>query len=170
MAKAKVMVALGDKPSVEGLIGLARQLANEMGAELIAFHVVQVPLATPIEARNEVIDQEGNEILREAARIAGDKIPGGFSTQLLRARNTAEAIIAEAKEQAVDLLVLGHRRKYELAEFLLGSTMRQVAHHAPCEVIVQIPAPSVPKIQTEPVKDSKMITQAFAECPGGITL
>ena len=170
MPKAKVMVALRDRTSLDGLTSLACQLANGMGGELIALHVVQIPLATPIEANEEVIDEDGKEILTEAARVATGKVPGGFSTQLLRARNAGEAIIAEAKEQAVDLLVLGHRRQHELTEFLLGSTMRHVAHHAPCKVIVLIPPPSPPKTQTEPVRDSTLLAQAWAACPGGITL
>ncbi|MGI0085547.1 MAG: universal stress protein [Nitrososphaerales archaeon] len=170
MSKVKVMVALRDKTSTEELTSLACQLAAGMGGELIALHVIQIPLATSLEAKDEVIDQEEKEILAEATRIATGKVSGGFSTDLVRARNTGDAIIAEAREQGVDLLVLGHRRQHELSEFLFGSTMRHVAHHAPCKVIVQIPAPSPPKTQTEPVKGSAFLAQAWVDCPGGITL
>lgn len=169
MSNAKVMVAIRDRASVEDLVSLACQLANGMGAELIAFHVVQIPLATPLEARDGFIDQQGKEILQEASRIAGGKVFGGYSTQLVRARDAGEAIIAEAREQAVDLLVLGHRNQHELNELLLGSTMRRAAHHAPCKVIVQIPGPSLSKTQMQPVNDSQPLAQAYAACPGGIT-
>ncbi len=47
MPKTKLMVALRDSSSVEELIGLAGQLAAGMGGEVIAFHVVTVPMATP---------------------------------------------------------------------------------------------------------------------------
>lgn len=170
MLKAKVMVALRDEASVEGLVSLACQLANGVGAELILLHIVQVPLATPLEAENEVIDQEGKEVLSQADRLAAGKVPAGVSTRLVRARNAGEAIITEAKEQAIDLLVLGHRRQHELSEFLLGSTMRHVAHHAPCRVIVQIPAPSSSKIRTVPVKGSMLFAPAYTAYSGGITL
>ena len=48
-----------------------------------------------------------------------------------------------AKEQGVDLLVMGHHKPHPhaLSETLLGGIVRYVAHHAPCRVIVQIPAP-----------------------------
>lgn len=147
MPKAKVMVALQDRVSVEGLTNLACLLAAGMGAELIALHVVQVPLATPLEAMDQLIDQEGREILGQAAVVATSKAPAGFSTQLLRARNAGETIVAEAREQRVDLLVIGHHREHEMREFLLGSTARHVVHHSPCRVIVQIPAPSVAEKQ-----------------------
>lgn len=149
MSSSKIMVALRDCGSAEGLTSLACQLAGGAGAELIALHVVQIPLATPLEAADKILDQEGKDILSQAARIAAGKVPGGISTQLLRARNAGEAIVAEAREQRVDLLVLGHHRKHELREFLLGSTARHVAHHAPCRVIIQIPAADQPKARTE---------------------
>lgn len=170
MPKAKVMVALRDQASVEGLISLACQLATGMGGELIALHVVQVPLATPLEATDEIIDQEGKEILAQAGRIAAGKVPAGFSTQLVRARNAGEAIIGEARDQAVDLLVIGHRRQHELSEFLLGSTARHVAHHAPCRVIVQVPAPDLPKTQTASEGERTLFARTWADCPGGIVL
>lgn len=143
MPKAKVIVALEDTVSIEGLTSLACQLAAGMGAELIALHVVQVPMATPLEAMDQIIDQEGREILSQAAGVAAGTVPAGFSTQLLRARNAGETIVGEATEQRVDLLVIGHRREHDMREFLLGSTARHVVHHAPCRVIVQIPAPNM---------------------------
>ena len=48
-----------------------------------------------------------------------------------------------AKEQGVELLVMGHHKPHPhaLSETLLGGIGRYVAHHASCRVIVQIPAP-----------------------------
>lgn len=148
MSNVKVMVAMRDRVSAEGLTSLACQLAAGTGAELITLHVVQIPLATPLEAADKILDEEGKEILREASRIAAGKVPGGIATQLLRARNAGEAIVGEARDQRVDLLVLGHHREHELREFLLGSTARHVAHHAPCRVILQIPAADQPRAVT----------------------
>lgn len=170
MPNTKVMVALGDRASAEELMPLACQLAVGMGAGLIALHVVQVPLATPLEATDESIDQEGKVILAQAERIAAGKVPGGFSIELVRARNTGEAIVGEAREQKVDLLVIGHRRQHELSELLLGSTARHVAHHAPCRVIVQIPAPNLPKTQAVSEAGPVLLARTWADCTGGIVL
>jgi nucleotide-binding universal stress UspA family protein len=140
--KAKVMVALRDPESVESLMTLAIQLSNGMDAELVALHVVEVPAATPLEAEDEVVDHEGREILAAATRVA-EKSSKKISTELLRAREAGEAITGEAKDQGVDLLVIGHRRPHPnaLTELLLGSTVLYVAHHAPCRVIIQVPSP-----------------------------
>jgi nucleotide-binding universal stress UspA family protein len=140
--RAKVMVALRDPESVESLMTLAIHLSNSMDAELVALHVVEVPLATPIEAEDEILDHPGKEILAAATRVA-DRFSTKLSTELLRAREAGEAIVGEAKDQGAELLIVGHRGSHSsaLGELLLGSTAQYVAHHAPCRVIIQIPPP-----------------------------
>jgi nucleotide-binding universal stress UspA family protein len=142
VSKPKVIVALRDPESVESLMTLAIHLSNSMDAELVALHVVEVPLATPIEAEDEILDQAGKEILAAATRGA-ERSSKKLSTELLRAREVGEAIVGEAKDQGAELLIVGHRGSHPsaLGELLLGSTAQYVAHHAPCRVIIQIPAP-----------------------------
>ncbi len=136
MPKSKVMVALRDH-SAE-LMGLAAQLTSALGGELIVLHVVQIPIATPIDAPDEVIDRAGREVLAWAAKTAKGKIQGSLKTRLLRARNVAEAIISEAREEGVDLLLLGHRRHPDFASIFSNSISNYVTRHAPCKVIVQV--------------------------------
>lgn len=142
MGKPKVMVAVRNEASVESLVTVACQLSREMGADLLALHVVEVPLATPLDAQEETIDHLGKDLLLQAQRVA-EKFSQPFSTELLRAREVGEAIVGVAKERGVDLLVMGHHKPHThaLGEALLGGSVRYVAHHAPCRVIVQIPAP-----------------------------
>jgi nucleotide-binding universal stress UspA family protein len=142
MTKPKMMVALGNPGSVESLVVLACQLAHGMDADVTALHVVEVPLATPLEAPDEVIDHRGKELLAQAKLVA-ERFSMRLSSDLLRAREVGEAIVGEAKEQGVELLVMGHHRPHThtLSETLLGGTVRYVAHHAPCRIIVQIPPP-----------------------------
>jgi nucleotide-binding universal stress UspA family protein len=142
VARPKVMVALRDPESVESLMSLAIHLSNSMDAELVALHVVEVPLATPIETEDEILDHPGKEILAAAARVA-EKSSKKLSTELLRAREGGEAIVGEAKDQGAELLIVGHRGSHPsaLGELLLGSTAQYVAHHAPCRVLIQIPPP-----------------------------
>ena len=142
VVKPKVMVALAKMDSVESLMTLAIHLSSGMDAELIALHVVEVPLATPIEAEDELLDREGKEILAAATHVA-ERSSKRVSTELLRSREAGEAIAGEAKDQGVDLLIMGHHRAHPhaLGEFLLGSVVQYVAHHAPCRVIIQIPPP-----------------------------
>jgi nucleotide-binding universal stress UspA family protein len=138
-----VVVALRDPESVESLMTLAIHLSNSMDAEIVALHVVEVPLATPLEAEDEILDHPGKEILAAATRVA-ERSSRKLSTELLRAREAGEAIVGEAKERGAELLIVGHRGSHSsaLGELLLGSTAQYVAHHAPCRVIIQIPPPN----------------------------
>lgn len=140
MANPKVMAALRDAESVESLVKLACQLSQGMDAQLIALHVVEVPMATPIEAEDEVLDHPGKEILARAKSVA-EGFSRKITTQLLRARQAGEAIAGELQEQGVELLIMGYHRPHTLSSVLLGSTIQYVARHAKCRVIVQIPPP-----------------------------
>ena len=141
MGKTKVIVALRDAQSVESLVALACQVANGMDAELSALHVVEIPMATPIEADDEVLDRPGHDILEHARRYAAQHFSRQITTKLLRARQAGEAIVGEASEQGIESLVMGYHQPHTLGEILLGSTVQYVAQHAPCRVIVQIPPP-----------------------------
>jgi len=142
MGKPKVMVAIRDASSVESLVTLACQLSQGMDADIKVLHVVVVPALTPLEAEDETLDREGKELLAHAKRAA-EKSCGSFTTELLRARDVGEALVGEARDQGVELLVMGHHKPHPhaIGEAFLGSTVRYVAHHAPCRVIVQIPPP-----------------------------
>ncbi len=141
MAKPKVMVGLRDAESAESLVTLACQVSSGMEAELVALHVVEVPMATPLEAFDKALDHQGKELLSHAQRFASERCSRKISTRLLHARQTGEAIVGELREQGFDLLVMGYHRPHKLGEILLGSTVQYVARHAPCRVVVDIAAP-----------------------------
>ncbi len=139
MKKQKVMVALKNIESVASLMDLACRVARGMEAELIALHVVEVPDVLDLSAESPILDQAGRELLDRAREVAC-KEHGQLSMYLLRARDTGSAVVSEAEEQGVDLIVLGYHPKNALADILSGSTARYVARHAPCRVIFEVPA------------------------------
>lgn len=84
------------------------QFVND--AELMARHVVLVPLATLIEAEDEIHDCEVKEILAIAERNA-ERFPAKLCTELLRGREVGEAmvgemIVGEAKDRGAELLIV----------------------------------------------------------------
>ena len=139
MAKTKVMVALRDLESGDSLVALACQVAQGMDAELLALHVVEIPLATPIEADDDLLDHPGKEVLSQVQKFAAQHFSRAIVARLLRARGAGEAIVGEAREQGIDCLVMGHERRSVVGEILLGSNVQYVARHAPCRIVVHIP-------------------------------
>lgn len=140
MSKPTVIVALRDSDSVDGLVKLACQVSTGMDAELLALHVVEVTPGLPLDADAEVLDEPGKHILSRAREVASAACFRQMAAQLVRARHTGEAIVGEAKDRNAELLVMGYHGHHGLGEILLGSTLQYVSHHAPCRMIVQIPA------------------------------
>lgn len=154
MEEPKVMVALRDVETAGSLTKLGCQMANLMGASLMAVHVVEVAAGLPIDAEEEILDRPGKQVLSLARQVASNNFSMNITTQLLRARHAGEAIVDEAAEKGIELLVVGYHHNHGLAETLLGSTVQYVSHHAPCKVLVQIPAPKE-HAKAVPARDTK---------------
>jgi|SRR5271169_2012960 len=135
---AKVMVALRDPDSLGTLMELACRLAGGRDAELTALHVVEIGAGLPLNIESEILDRPGKQIISVARHLASGIFAKEVFVQQLRGRNAGETIVRQAHDQAIDLLVLGYHHKHGLSEILLGSTVRYVAEHAPCRVIVQV--------------------------------
>jgi nucleotide-binding universal stress UspA family protein len=140
MEKPKVMVALRDSETAGNLTKLACQMASLAGTTVIALHVIEVPPGLPIDVMDPVFERPGQQVLSLARQIASNNFSMHISTKLLKARKAGEAIVGEAAEEGIDLLVIGYHHNHGLAETLLGSTVQHVTHHAPCRVLVQVPA------------------------------
>lgn len=138
-----VIVALRDKQSLVSLLDLACRMAKTMNASMLAVHVVEVPVTLDLSAQSDELDSAGKAVLKEAQRLA-HKSFGVISTELIRARHAGQAIVDEAKQHGSDLLILGYCHKNPISEVLLGSTAQYVMRHAPCRVIVEVPAPLQP--------------------------
>jgi basic amino acid/polyamine antiporter, APA family len=154
MEEPKVMVALRDAETAGSLTKLACQMANLMGTGVMAAHVVEVAAGLPLDAEDELLDRPGMQVLSLARQIASNNFSMRLTTKLLRARHAGEAIVDEAAEKGIELLVVGYHHNHRLAETLLGSTVQYVSHHAPCKVLVQIPAPQE-QAKTAPVHETK---------------
>lgn len=142
MEKPKVMVALRDTETAGSLTKLACQMANLTGTNVMALHVIEMLPGLPIDVEDADFERPGTQVLSLARRVASNNFSMRISTKLLKAKNVGEAIVGEAAEQDVELLVIGYHQDHGLVESLLGPTVQHVIHHAPCRVLMQIPPAS----------------------------
>jgi APA family basic amino acid/polyamine antiporter len=132
---SSILVPLKLGPIGEEMVATAVKLAQESGASVWALHVVRVPMERPLE--EELADEEESAAaaLSEAQLLGSDhgvEVKG----KTVRARSIGEAIVSQAKELGVDLIVLGSGPKWRRQSRFFSPTVEYVLKKAPCEVLV----------------------------------
>ena len=138
MAASKMLVALKDLEHVETLTALACELAERRNAEVVALHVVVVGPQLPLSAPVAALDTQGEGLLARAREVAAKSPVKQISTRLIRARDAAHALVREAEDEQAELMILGYQHGLGAAKAVMGSVVRHVSEHAPCQVIVQV--------------------------------
>lgn len=138
-APRKILVSLKQASDAEELINLATQVAAPGKITIVALHVIEVPPAMPLDARDEVLDAPARGVEQAVKRLARQHRRFKFSVRILRARHAGRAVVDELKEGKFGLGVIGYHHKRSLGELLLGTTARYLADHAPCRLLMSVP-------------------------------
>jgi nucleotide-binding universal stress UspA family protein len=136
------MVALNGAESDARIVRLVAELARLSKAEIIAVHVVEIDWTLPLDADVAGASEEAQRVLDLAEGVAeASKLK--FEPVLLQARDVGAALVDEAVEREVDLLVLGLPYKKRFGgDFAIGRTIPYVLKSAPCAVwVVRDPMP-----------------------------
>ena len=90
----------------------------------------------PLEAENSQAISNGEEILARIEAIGAEEKYKGLQANFLRARQAGPAIVVEAEDRLMDLVVLGvpHRQRFGVCT--LGPTATYVLHNAACQVML----------------------------------
>ena len=158
----RILVAVDDSSPAARAVDVAVGMAQQLGAQVAAVHVVDWSRAFVSELA--IVDQEkltalrgkAVTVLHEAcARIPRDLLDDGF----LREGDPAEMILAAAEEWDADLIVIGNDSRGRLAHFLLGSTADAVIRRAKRPVIA-VRADAAMHIAATPKQQSVAATSA----------
>lgn len=120
--------------------GKARELALRHGARVTLLHAIPPDLfagalyPTPPEGRFGAAWLE-EHVLGALAQTNAASF-GGEAKELAIHDRPAHGIVAKAKEQAVDLIVVGSHGAGVLGRILLGSVADAVAANAPCSTLI----------------------------------
>lgn len=115
---------------------LASEIAAATGAELHLLHVVPVFRGRDSEWTLEAGEESPPE-LEPAVRTATDR--GLVPVREMAMGRPEHALVAAARRDGSDLLVVGHRGVRGVSRVLLGSVSEHCAEHAPCSVLVARP-------------------------------
>ena len=114
-------------------VALACDIAKRNKGKVYVVHVIEVKRNLPLTAEVEPEETAGDDILARAERVSHDQ---GYTVEgeILHAREASPAIVDEAIERGVDLIILGTGYQQPFGEFELGSVVQYVLKSAPCEV------------------------------------
>jgi nucleotide-binding universal stress UspA family protein len=116
-------------------IKLACRLAKKDKGKIWAVTVVAVKRALPLNAEIESEIKKAEEILDRVEEAAGEE-DYEVETDVLQAREVGPAIVDEAVERGVSLILMGVKYKQVFGQFSLGSAVPYVLKNAPCAVIL----------------------------------
>lgn len=134
-AVKKILVPTSGFPYSERGVELACRLGQEQKAEIFLAYIMEIPRTMPLGIPLPDLELKAKEALERADSIV---VLHGLKTDKMihRARIAGEEISRIARENDVDMIVLGIRSHIGLTENILGRTSDVLLRHAPCEVII----------------------------------
>ena len=130
-----ILIPVAGTEADEQAIRLACGLAKKNKGKIWAVYVITVKRALPVEAEIESEIQKGEEVLDRTESIAEEE-DYEVETDLVQARDAGPAIIDEAGERDIDLILIGVAYKIRFGQFSMGSVVPYILRNAPCNVIL----------------------------------
>ena len=128
-----ILVAIKGDNTGEDAFRLACRLSRANKGKVHALYVIEVEQGLPLDA--EVETTKGEAILGKIEAVSHEE-RCQVDARYVQARHAGPAIVQEATDRKLELIVLGIHRKPRLGSFDLGETASHVLKNAPCPVIV----------------------------------
>ncbi|MCL5263827.1 MAG: universal stress protein [Chloroflexi bacterium] len=135
MKISRLLVPVSGSSADKQAIQLACSSAKRYKAKVYVVYVIEVKRTLPLDAELEPEIQKGEAVLDAAERSASEA-DYRIETEILQAREVGPAVVDEAVERAVDVIVVGVSYQKKFGEFTLGKTADYVLKNAPCWVWV----------------------------------
>ena len=143
IALGRILVATDFNEPSEAAVRYGMEVARRFDATLHVLHVVDDLAARPNAL--DVIPEDTGAVQAQLEAEAHANLaslqpePDGFGPHvelhLAVSTSPARAILADAREAAVDLIIVGTHGRHGLAHFFLGSVAQHVVRAAPCPVL-----------------------------------
>jgi nucleotide-binding universal stress UspA family protein len=131
----KVMVAVKGDPAEEAAIRLACDVVEPTKGTVYVLYVIEVGRSQPVDVEDREATSRGEEVLQRAERLVQSQ-NRQRQAELLQARDVGPAVVREAIDKGVELVILALPYKRRHGAFNLGSAIPYILNHAPCRVIV----------------------------------
>ena len=147
---SSILVPMKLGPIGEEMVATAVKLAQEAGASVWALHVVRVPMERELDQAVAEEEERAEASLSEAQALGADH-GVEVKTKTVLARSIGQAIVEQAEELGVDLIVVGSSPRWRRQSRFFSPTVEYVLKKAPCEVLVVAFPQGVLEEEEEPV-------------------
>ena len=131
----KILVPVVGTEADEEAMKLACRLARKNRGKIWSVYVIPVKRALPLDAEIEPEIQKAEGILDHVEMVAEEE-DYEVETDILQAREAGPAIIDEAVDREVDVILMGVKYKRRFGQFNLGNVVPYVLKNSPCPVIL----------------------------------
>lgn len=135
MRLERILVAINGKDADVEAVKLACDLAKKSKAKVYVVYVIEVKRSLPLDAVIESEVEKAEKVLTRAEDIAADR-DYEVETDLVQAREVGPAIVDEAMEREIDLVLMGITYTKRFGLFSLGRVIPYVLEEAPCRVLL----------------------------------
>jgi nucleotide-binding universal stress UspA family protein len=140
----KILVPVRGSSYNERAVELACRLGADQKAEIVAAHIIEVPLALPLSTPLTTEEKQSEEVLARAKEIIEHH---GLSAQTIarRDRDVARGILHVAQDLDCDMVILGINPKNLAAGESVGKATEQLLRKSQIEVIVDMHPETLPE-------------------------
>jgi nucleotide-binding universal stress UspA family protein len=143
IALKRVLVATDFGPASESALRYGRALARGFGAELHVLHVTENVFASAMDGYGyAAIPPQVQQDLERAGHKQTEALLDDEDRRELRgiattvtSNSPADAIVGYARENGVDLIVMGTHGRGAIAHLFMGNVAERVVRMAPCPVL-----------------------------------
>ena len=141
---SKILVAIDGSEISMNTVDYAIQMAKKHDSQVIALHVIKIPIATayllaPSDTLRQLNDKDKQEFMEWFGPIQMKAKENNvkLKTEIVESiMSEVGAIVTYAERENVDLIVIGSRGRSGFKKMLLGSTASGVVTYATCPVMV----------------------------------
>ena len=131
----RILVPVDGSTAADNAFRWACQISKHSKAELHAIYVDEIPLDFPLDTQFTGEDNIGELILHSIEEIA-DQEKCKVKAQLLKARHSGPAIVLEASDRQMEMIILGSPFQNSVSLNSISNLGIYLLQHAHCQVII----------------------------------
>jgi len=131
----KILVAARGNGVDQVAVELACKIGRRSKAKIFIVYVIEVNRSLPVDAIIRPDMEAAEKVLLEAEEYAQER-DFDVETEIIQAREVGPAIIEVARQNSVDMLLMGINYKKRFGSFTMGNAVPHVLEEAPCRVII----------------------------------